>query len=115
MNVKNENPESPYIIDEAKSEPWIKSKAGKLTALIAGGVLALGASFGAGIAVGSQVNPVSRDGFGAEGFGGDADYKFPGGQMPNGQHPPRPGDQDDDNGQFKPGLAPSADPETQKG
>ena len=82
MNAKNENP---YIHEEVATESWFKSKAGKLTIAIVGGVVALGAAFGTGVAVGS-------DFAGIEGFDRDGDHKFQGDQQPDGQHPPRPGD-----------------------
>lgn len=88
MNANNETPESPYVVETASAEPWIKSKAGKLTALIAGGVIALGGAFGAGVAVGAQ------NGLGFErnagGFGDRDGDHF----MPNGQFGPRHGDDD---------------------
>ncbi|MEY4321194.1 MAG: hypothetical protein RLZZ471_1135 [Actinomycetota bacterium] len=90
MNAKNE---PTYVVEEVK-EPWIKSKAAKLTGIIAGGVLALGAAFGAGLVLGSEGH---RPGpLGIAGIDRDGDHKFPGGIQPDAQHQPRPGDQDGD-------------------
>ena len=109
MNAKNE---PTYVVDEVK-EPWIKSKAAKLTGVIVGGVLVLGATFGAGLVIGAEGHgPV---GLGIAGFDGNGDHKFPGGQMPDGMHPHGPGDQDGDHGNFNPGQAPTSAPGSQKG
>lgn len=109
MNAKNE---PTYVVEEV-NEPWIKSKAAKLTGIIAGGVLALGVAFGAGLVLGSDGHgPV---GPGIAGFDRDGDHKFPGGERHDGQHPPRPGDNDGDHGNFDPGKAPSSPPSTQNG
>ena len=86
MTPKNE---TPYIHEEVRTESWFKTKAGKLTVAIVGGVVALGAAFGTGIAVGSELG---HGGIGIAGFDRDGDHKFQGDQQPGGQHPPRPGD-----------------------
>ena len=109
MNAKNE---PTYVVEEA-NEPWIKSKAAKLTGVIAGGVLVLGATFGAGLVIGAEGHGPA--GPGIAGFDRDGDHNFQGGQLPDGQHQPRPGDQDGDQGNFNPGQAPSSAPSTQKG
>lgn len=108
MNAKND---IEYIHEEAPTESWIKSKAGKLTVLIVGGVVALGAAFGTGISVGSEFG---HGGLGIAGFDRDGDHKF-NGQFPggDGQRPPRPGDQD--GGQFNPNPQSSQAPSTQNG
>jgi len=105
MNAKNE---TPYIHEEVTSGPWIKSKAGKLTAIIVGGVIVVGGAFGAGLVVGAE----SGHGLpGIAGFDRDGDH---GGQFGgDGQRPPRPGDKD--GGQFNPNQAPSQQPSTQNG
>lgn len=87
MNAKNVAPEPEYIHEDAPKTPWLKSKNGKLTAIIAGGVVALSAAFGAGFAISHE---------GKEGFdrhAGSFDHDGDRG-APNGQHPPRPGDID---------------------
>lgn len=89
MNPKNE---TPYIHEEVRTESWFKSKAGKLTVAIVGGVVALGAAFGTGIAVGSEFGHGGPGIPGIAGFDRDGDHKFQGDQQPDGQHPPRPGD-----------------------
>jgi hypothetical protein len=106
MNAKEE---PTYIHEEVSSEPWIKSKAAKLTAAIIGGVIILGGTFGAGLVVGAEAGH-SVPGIG--GFDRDGDHKFP-----DGQHPPRPGDRDGDGnkGQFNPNQTPSQQPSTQNG
>lgn len=85
MNAKSESHETPYLIEDAPKQSWLKSKSAKLTAVIVGGVLALGLAFGAGLAVGSHE--------GGESDRGNFGFNHDG---PNGQHPPRPGDGDSD-------------------
>ena len=85
MNAKAE---PTYIHEEVPNQPWIKSKAGKLTSIIVGGVIVLGGAFGAGLVVGAEAGH-SIPGIG--GFDRDGDHKLPGG---DGQRPPRPGDDD---------------------
>ena len=106
MNAKEE---PTYIHEEVSSEPWIKSKAAKLTAVIAGGVIIIGGAFGAGLVVGATGGH-ELPGIGQ--FDRDGDHKFP-----DGQHPPRPGDRDGDgdHGQFDPNQAPAPMPSTQNG
>lgn len=92
MNAKNEAPE--YVIEEVRSTPWLKSKAGILTTSIVGGVILLGGAFGTGLAVGASAGHP-----GGFGFDRDGDHRFNGqGQFPDGQHPPRPGDHDGEGG-----------------
>ena len=107
MNAKNE---TPYIHDEPAHESWVKSKGAKLTAAIVGGIIVLGGTFGAGIAVGAS--PGGHNLPGIAGFDRDGDHRFPGG---DGQRPPRPGDHDGDHGQFNPNQAPVPAPTTQNG
>ena len=80
MNAKAE---PTYIHEEVPNQPWIKSKAGKLTSIIVGGVIVLGGAFGAGLVVGAEAGH-SIPGIG--GFDRDGDHKFSG----DGQRPPRP-------------------------
>lgn len=104
MNAKNE---TPYIHEETTTQPWIKSKAAKITGIAAGGALVLVGTFGAGIAIGSEFGQPHP---GIAGFDRDGDHRFPGGHD---QRPPRPGDKD--GGQFDPNQKPSGAPTTQNG
>ena len=88
--------QTPYVIEDQTKEPWLKTKTGKLTAAIVGGVIVLGATFAGGVAVGSALGPqighelgihapFDRDGDHG-GFKGDDGGQFnPGGQQ---QTPP---------------------------
>lgn len=85
MNAKDE---TQYLHDEPTGQPWIKSKAAKITGIAAGGALLLAGTFGAGIAVGlAGLQPGGAPGI--AGFDRDGDHQFPRGE---GQRPPRPGD-----------------------
>lgn len=62
-------PEAPYINeDAAPKQNWLKTKQGKLTAAIAGGVVILGTAFAAGVAVGDHRGDDLRGQFGIAGF-----------------------------------------------
>ena len=70
----------------SKLRTWAKSRPAKITAIIAGSGIALGAAFSGGVAVGHEFNDGGfRDGFGA-GFDRDRDHmRFPGGDQ-DGDH-----------------------------
>ncbi len=104
MNAKIESPEPEYIHEDEHSSPWIKSKPAKLIGIIGGGVLALVASFGIGVAVGHEVNPKSDH---IAGFDRDGGHKFPGAPRP-----PHHEDQEHGHGDFQM-PEPSATPEVQ--
>jgi hypothetical protein len=106
MNAKNE---TPYIHEEPNSEPWIKSRSAKLTGIIAGGVLALGAAFGAGVAIGSDFGP--RGELGIAGFDRHDDRDRHGDDR---QRPPHPGERDENHGEFQL-PEPTNPPATQNG
>ena len=117
MAKKIETPatDSPYVVDNGAKQSWLKTKNGKLTAAIVGGVIILGGTFAAGVQVGehhggmlSRFGIGDDRGFGGDhGFGGPDDHGFnPNGQngqfqVPNGQLPMQPGQ-----------VAPSAAPST---
>ena len=104
--------QTPYVIEDQTKEPWLKTKTGKLTAAIVGGVIVLGATFAGGVAVGSALGPQIGHELGIHApFDRDGDHNFPGGDC---QRPPRPGE-DGDHGQFNPNQTPAPQSSTQNG
>ena len=81
-------PDTPYIDTDAQTpskQNWLKTKRGKLVSTIVGGLVILGGTFTAGVAVGehSQGDGFSRFG----GFGDDHGFGRPDRQFnPNGQN-----------------------------
>ena len=101
---KNDNLDSPYVHEDSdlKKTPrfaWAKSRAVKISAIVAASSLALGATFALGATLGKNIGPGPEGQFGNHApFDRDGDHKPPFGGQPGGHHDHKgqPGENHDD-------------------